>query len=338
MRRLKAAGANPPFYSHGVFNFPASPVLLSVFDIITVTLILSLILLSIVSLFFVFNLRFKSRRFHHLQNFDVLWNVRILLVSFVVLWAGNEVLRLPFFHRRYIYPFLPTLNLTQQAKMCKYHVILSLGLFEPGFLISLLFLLHLSVRHRAPCDDWAVPLILTTCFPILILQMFFIFFPPVVDHLPDILRRSSVLAKDSFDHRTRICSYPLMSTLVFGGFGAVYTFVLVVFSWRLVSLVINKGTRLRIHFLAISVITSVPLQVLFLSLSTLWNPGTIGYSGVMMGMFVCVACCAAASQGILVIKPIADALTFSDEESLSRHIQGSRSRDDSLTEESFLGN
>lgn len=331
MRRL-APAAPSPFYS-----IPASPVL--VFDLVTVILLLGLFLLSLVSFFLVFNLRLKSRRFHHLQNFDVLWNVRILLVSFVVLWAGNEVLRLPFFHRRYAYPVLATLNLAQQARMCKYHVVLSLGLFEPGFLISLLFLLHLSVRQRAPGDDWAVPLILSACFPVLVLQIFFLFFSPVVDNLPEILRRSSILGKDSFDHKTRICSYPLMGTMVFGGFGAVYTFLLVVFSWRVVSLVINKGTRHRIHFLAVAVITSVPLQVLFLSLSAFWSPGSIGDSAAMMGMIVCVACCAAASQGILVIKPIADALSFSDEESFSRHLEeGSDGSRDSLTEESFLGN
>lgn len=280
----------------------ASPVLISVYDFTITSLVLALFFLSTVSLFFIFHLRFKSQNTHHLQNFNTLWTLRLLLVSFVTLWTVNEALHLPFFHRRFIYPFFPTLNLAQQVKMCKIHVLLSLGFFEPGFLITLLFLILLSIKQRTQSDTRVITLIMFICFPLLTLQTISLFFTPFI---PGIIFRS-------FDHKTNLCSYPLLSTIVFGAFGAVYTIVLLLSCQRLINLVINKGTRVRIRLLAAAVASSIPLQILFLTLSSFWSPGTVEYGGVMLGMFLCAAACAVAAQGILVIKPIVDALTSGD--------------------------
>lgn len=78
--------------------------------------------------------------------------------------------------------------------------------------------------------------------------------------------------------------------------------------WRVVSLVINKATRMRIHALAFSVLICLSIQVFFLALSSFFSAESPVYGGVMLGMFLSVLCCAAVGEGILVIRPIADAL------------------------------
>ncbi|KAL6969024.1 hypothetical protein U1Q18_004818 [Sarracenia purpurea var. burkii] len=301
-----------PFYNfHGseILLFPAIPIVDSVFDIATLSLICCLVLLSILSVSFILQLRLKSRRSQHLHRFNCLWTVRVLLVSFIALWALNEILRLPSFHRHYLYPFLPYLTLSEQANLCKLHVVLSIGFFEPGFLITLLFLVNVSIKKRNPSDIWALGFIFLACLPVLVLQMFFVFFSPLQAHLPDVFQASSVLSIDPFDNETQMCTYPLFSILVFAAFGILYSLGFLFTYWRVVSLVINKGTRVRIHALALSVLVSLPTQVFFMALSSFWIPENAVHYGVMLGMFVTVALCAAVGEVILVIRPIADALS-----------------------------
>ncbi|GFZ06390.1 hypothetical protein Acr_18g0005600 [Actinidia rufa] len=297
----------------GMVLFPAIPIADSAFDIATLSLISCLTLLSVLSLCFIFHLRLKSRISHHLQNFISLWSVRLLLVSFAAAWALNEILRLPFFHRHYLYPFLPNFTLSQQSNLCKIHIVLSLGLFEPGFLITLLFLLNVSIKKRTPRDISAISLIFFSCTPVLVLQLFFLFFSPLQNQLPNILQTSSILLIDSFDNKILRCTYPIFSTIVFAAFVMAYTLGLLFSYWRVVSLVINKSTRVRIHALAFSVLICLPLQILFLASSSFWRPGTAAYGGVMFGMFISVAVCVAVGESVLVIRPIADALAAGGE-------------------------
>ncbi|KAL5098021.1 hypothetical protein RYX36_002348 [Vicia faba] len=133
-----------------------SPLLHSVFDITTVTFISSLIILSVLSLCFIFHLRFKSKSLPYLQNFNSLWTVQFLLVLFIFLWSVVELLRLPFFRRRYLYQHIPSLAAYQQANLYKLSVALSLGFFEPTYLVTLLFLLNASIRKKTPNAAWAI--------------------------------------------------------------------------------------------------------------------------------------------------------------------------------------
>lgn len=73
-------------------------------------------------------------------------------------------------------------------------------------------------------------------------------------------------------------------------------------------MVINKGLRIRIYGLVAAVLGSLTLQIVFLGLTALWNPEEEAYAVVTLVVFVGAFCCATAGEGILVIKPISDAL------------------------------
>ncbi|XP_052181557.1 uncharacterized protein LOC127794480 [Diospyros lotus] len=297
-----APSPSPLSDGHGsLLQFPAFPVLDSAFDVVTLSLIASLIIFSLVSLVFILQLRLKSRTSHHLQGFNSLWFVRLLFTAFVAASAFSEILRLPSFHRSH--------RLSQQANLCKFHVVLSLGFFQPGFLISLLFLLNVSIKNRNTNNQWAIGVIFLLCLPVLVLQAFFVFFSPLEANVPYVFFSSSLFSIDSFHHKSLLCIYPLFSTIVFAGFGITLSLCFLFSYWRVVSLVINKGTSFRIHALAFSILISLPMQVIFLAFSSFFRPEEAIYSCFMLGKFVCVLCCATVGESVLVIKPITDALS-----------------------------
>ncbi|KAJ7965279.1 Plasminogen activator inhibitor [Quillaja saponaria] len=291
-----------------MFFIPPSPVLDSVFDLFTISFITAILILSICSLCFIFHLRFKSKSLTHLQHFNSLWTVRFLLVSFISLWAVTELYRLPFFRRRYLYPFLSSLTISQQSNLCKIHVVLSLGFFEPAFLVTLLFLVNASIKHKNPNDIWAISFVLITCLPLLLLQIVLIFFMPFELQLPGFFRRSSIVWKDGFGNQTVLCAYPLLNTIAFGMFGIGYAVWFLFSCWKVVSMVINKGLRYRLYGLIFAVVVSLPVQILCLGLSVLWNPDEMANSVVALVAFLSTFSCASVGEGILVIKPVADAL------------------------------
>ena len=287
---------------------PALPFLDSALDIITVTFISALIILSVLSLCFIFHLYFKSKFFPHLQDFNSLWTVRFLLVFFIFLWAITELLRLPFFRHKYLYPFLPSFGLDEQANLCKVHIVLSLGFFEPAFLVTLLFLVNASIRKKTPNDIWAISFVLITCLPLTIFQIILLFAKPLEFVLPSFLRRTSIILTNGNGTQTVLCTYPLLNSVVFAVFGIVYSVWFLFSCWKVLSLVINKGLRTRIYGLAFGVLISLPLQILFLGLTELCNPDEEAYGVVALGIFMGAFCCAAVGQGVLVIKPVSDAL------------------------------
>ncbi|GLU12080.1 hypothetical protein SLE2022_287880 [Rubroshorea leprosula] len=290
-----------------------TPLLDSAFDSVTISSIAILLLLSLLSLTFIFHLQIKSRRSHYLQRFNSLWTVRFLLVSFITFWVLNEHLRFPFFRRRFLYPFPSSLTLSQQANLCKIQLVLSLGFFEPGFLVTLLFLVDVSIKKKTPHGCYATAFVLTSCLPILLLQIFFVFFSQMEIHLPEIFLRNSSISKDSDGNEMVVCAYPLLSTIVFGAFSAVYLLFFLLSFWKVVSIVINKALRKRIRALAFTVMATVPLQVLFMGLSVLWRPEKTAFSGAALIVFLTTFVCAAVGEGILVIRPIADSLAAGGE-------------------------
>ncbi|KAF5732441.1 hypothetical protein HS088_TW18G01136 [Tripterygium wilfordii] len=114
--------------------------------------------------------------------------------------------------------------------------------------------------------------------------------------------------KSTIGDETVLCAYPLVGTVVFGGFVVVYGMWFSMSCLRLVSLVINKGLRVRIYVLAITVMVALPLQTLLLGLSVLWTPDQAVYGGVVLMVFLSTLICTAVGQGFLVIRPITDSL------------------------------
>ncbi|KAM7504916.1 hypothetical protein LguiB_003820 [Lonicera macranthoides] len=301
------------FTEHPIFYFPTIPVVDSAFDLATLTLIAGLILLSLLSSSLIFHLRLKSRQSYHLQNFNSLWSVRLLLVSFVSLWAFNEILRLPFFRRRYLYPFIPSLTLNQQANLCKVHVVMSLGVWEPGLLVTLLFLVNISIKNGSKSHAWSIAFVFLMCLPVLLLQTFFVFLSPMEAQLPMIMHRSSIVTKDDYGNKSVMCTFPMFSCTVFAAFGIAYSLGFMLSCWKVMAFVINKGIRVRINVLAFTVMTALPLQILSLGMSTLFSPESSAYGFIMLVMFVCVGMCCTAGEFILVIKPTTEALAAGGE-------------------------
>ncbi|KAL6500969.1 hypothetical protein OROHE_025166 [Orobanche hederae] len=291
-------------------DFIASiPVSKSAFDLATLLFIAGLLLLSLLSLSFIIYLRLKSRRIQHLENFNSLWTVRLLLVFVSSVWAVNEILRLPLVRRKYLYPFLPSITMQQQADICKIHVILSLGLFEPGFLVTLLFLVNVSIKKKKPSRIWALASLFLVCSPMTLLQMVFVYLPPFEGRMPRFVHGSSVPGNDMFGNRTMLCTFPFFSCVIFGGFAVIYAMVFMLSCWRVMALAINKGMRNRINSLATVVMVSLSAQIACLSLSWLWLPEDAAYGFLVLAMFLFVTGSMVIGEIILVIKPIKDALS-----------------------------
>ncbi|KHN19537.1 hypothetical protein glysoja_027794 [Glycine soja] len=260
------------------------PLLNSAFDLITVIFISGLIILSVLSLCFIFHLRFKSKSITHLQGFNSLWTVRFLLVLFIFLWSITELLRLPFFRRKYLYPFVPSFSISQQANLCKVHIVLSLGFFEPAFLVTLLFLLNASIKRKTPNNDkWAITSVLLTCLPVATLQALLIFFAPFKNRVP---AESSVVLNDGYGFETVLCAYPFLSSVLFAVFGVAYSSWFLFSCWRVLLLVINKGLRG----------------------SAFCGARTRRFTELFRSWGSSPRSAATAGEGILVIKPISDAL------------------------------
>ncbi|EYU19680.1 hypothetical protein ABFS82_06G097900 [Erythranthe guttata] len=303
----------PDYTTHEIFFFSSIPIAKSGFDLATLATIAALLLLSLISFSVVIYTRLRSRRLRHLENFNSLWTVRLLLVTITSIWAVNEILRLPLVRRKYLYPFLPTLNLHQQSNICKIHVVLSLGFLEPSFLVTLLFLVNVSIKKSNPSRMWALVSLLAVCAPVTLLQLFFVYSSPLEGRLPRFMHGSSVAGSDYFGSRTALCTYPFFSSVVFGGFAAAYAVAFLCSCWRVMDLVINKGIRNRIYLLAAAVMVALSVQIACLSLSWLWMPEEAAYGYVVLAMFLFVAGSMAVGEVILVIKPIAEALSAAAE-------------------------
>nr|XP_004235007.1 uncharacterized protein LOC101245335 [Solanum lycopersicum] len=297
----------PDPYSNSTFLFPSAPVFDGTFDFITICFISGLLLLSLLSFVFIFHLRLRSRQYPHLKNFNSLWTVRLLLVFFAILWALNEVVRLHFIRRNYILPLLPPLTLNQQANLCKVHVVLSVGLFEPAFLTTLLFLVNVSIKKHSPSGIWAVIVVWPICLPLLVLQILAVFFSPLQKRLPIYLHSSSFVSTDNLGNQTVLCTYPVYSSILFGGFTVAYLLAFVISCWRVISFVINRKIQVRVNLLATSFMIALPLQILCLVSLPIRPPDDPFHCVSMLVMFLAVAWCITVGEVTLVIKPIADA-------------------------------
>ncbi|VVA11363.1 Hypothetical predicted protein [Prunus dulcis] len=294
-----------------MFFIPRIPFLDSALDLATLLFISALIILSLLSLCFIFHLCFKSRTALHLQHFNSLWTVRFLLVLFVIFWSLNELLRIPTLRRTYLYPFFSTLAPLEEPHFCKIHVALSLGFFEPAFLVTLLFLVDVSIEKKTPNAFWAIAFVLATCLPMALVQVIFLFFNPFQKlrlPVPDFFVRSYVVSKSELGISMVSCAYPLLNTIMFGSFGAAYSLWFLFSCWKVLSLVINKGLRTRIYTLAATVLVPLPLQIIFMGLSNFWKPDHPAFAAVSFVAFLATLTCAAVGEGILVIKPIGDSL------------------------------
>ena len=152
--------------------------------------------------------------------------------------------------------------------------------------------------------------VFVTCLPLLLLQILVLFFSPTSLELLGLpyyfwSSSSSVLSGNA---SRVLCSYPLLSTAVFGSFAVGYSLMFLFSAWRVESLVINNALRVRIQGLVLAVLVSLPVQVVMLGALVLLRPEEPAFDGVSLAVFLSAFTCAVVGEGILVIKPIADSL------------------------------
>ncbi|KAI4363696.1 hypothetical protein MLD38_019883 [Melastoma candidum] len=264
-----------------------------VVELATFVLIVAVIVLSFLSLAFILHFRRKSLASPSLHRFSPLWTVRLLLVSAAILWSVSQLLPL----------------LGSNPFLCQLHVTLSLGLLEPSILLTVLFLLNSSIRPPLHSSR-VVTAVLFSCLPMLILQTIFVYFSPFDDRLPELFTRSSYTYASNQDgtFQSTACMYPLLSTIVFGSFGAIFWMCFALSCYNVVTVVINKGLQMRTYGIALGVLIPLPVEVVFLGLSVVGAPGSGAHRMAEFGVVVCTLVSVVAAEGILVIRPILDAL------------------------------
>ncbi|KAL1337288.1 hypothetical protein HN51_031941 [Arachis hypogaea] len=291
---------------------PTSRAVNSAFEVATVTLISTLIFLSVVSLFLIFHLQFKSKSLKHLKNFNSLWAVRFLLVFLISLWSLSELLRLPLIRHLHLrlFSFLSDQNdqVSNQVGLCKLHIILSLGFFQPAFLVTLLFLFNASIVTTAKNHFGTVLSVFLTCLPVSALHGILMFSTSWQRALPPTFRQAHVVVTDAFGEDTVLCTYPLLSSAVFAVFAIAYSACFLLSCWNVLSLVINKGLRLRIYGLSTALLFALPIQVVALGFTAVWTPESQLYGVFSLVVFLGAFVCAVTGEGFMVIKPISDAL------------------------------
>lgn len=282
----------------------------SLCSLATISLVSVLLIFSAFSLSFIFHFRLKTLHSHsnHLRDFNSLWSVRILLVSFAFLFSLTELLRLPLHDDDPLFLLLPL------ETLCKLYVLSSIGLFQPCFFVTLLFLLNVSLTKDTASSNYdtatlAAPLsralfvVSLSCLPTFLSLLFFLFFSSGVRRLPEVFLRNSFR-----QGKVVQCTHPLNGTVVLGVFSSLYLGCFVGVCWRAVSMVINKKLRVRICSLSFAVVSSLSAQFLSLALSVAWRPGDLPFEAFSLVAFLSVISCSLVGEGILVIQPLADAL------------------------------
>eukprot|EP01018_Ginkgo_biloba_P013092 Gb_10136 [translate_table: standard] len=297
-----------------------------ILGISTISLVLLQCLGGLLCILYVLRFRFKThqQRLFALRDFNSLWAIRIMLVIFAILWGLGELIRLPLLRQEGW--VLSSVGFKGQANLCKVYVLSSHGFIEPCFYLTALFLVNGSLQNDpfGPRKRWngrAVLLILFCCLPVFLLQLFFVTIGPNIHFrsgfkdseegfgkiLPRYFTRTFEEAHES-NHQTALCTYPLLSTIVLGIFGFMYISYFLYVCWRMLSLVINKRLQSRVYGLVFAVVLFLPVQVIFLGLSIFWRPTDFNFELFSFMSFVTVIFSTTVGEGILVIRPISDAL------------------------------
>jgi hypothetical protein len=266
------------------------------------------------------------------QDFNALWIVRIIFTVLGILWSVVELFRLQLLRQpNWIFH---SWSFRSQANVCRFYILSSLGFLEPCFFLTALFLVHGSLRKApfTPRKAWngkVVALILICCLPVFLFQLFFVVITPSIDFkkssggvynlenegyggkVPYYFTQAfqNVTIGEGTDAKeSAVCCYPLLSTLVLATFGVLYSAYFLILGWRVVGVVINRCLQRRLYGLLGALLLLLPLHVMFLGLSVLSEPAHLPFELMSFFGFIMVLLCTTVGEGILVIRPIADAL------------------------------
>lgn len=286
--------------------------------VVTICLVSLLVLLGLFCILYSIYFRTCTRTQSLIQlgYFNKPWVIRITLILYAFWWGFGEVARLTLLRRRdkVVYD----LGLKWQQNICKIYVLSNLGIAEPCFLLTIVFLLRASLQKRESgtlSRQWnakTAGYVLLNCLPLFLLQCILVLAGPkfnekkshVWKKVPHYFTSTSTLLNDDI----AMCTYPLLSTILLGLFATVSTGYLLLLGRRMVSSVINKGLQKRALFLICMVSGVFPLRVILLGLSVLSLPEQKLFEGLVFSAFLVLLVSACLGICMLVYCPIADSL------------------------------
>ncbi|XP_020598970.1 uncharacterized protein LOC110038461 [Phalaenopsis equestris] len=298
---------------------PLTRVATDVFGVVTIVLVALTSILGLLCIYrcIYFHLQIQRRGFLHLRYFNGPWIIRITIIVISIWWGFGEILRLSFL--RGAGKLFSTIR--WQKYGCKFYILSNLGFAEPIIFLMLAFLLHASLQKRESgtlSQRWnrkTVLFVILLCIPIFILQLVLVLLGPKFnkEEIPRTRKKMAKFFTSTYLVNNRcICTYPLLSTIILGLLYFLLICYIVYVGARLLSLVINKGLRIRVYFLALSVIFFLPLRVLLLGFSVLPHVGNLAYEMLVFFAFLMLLFCNMIGICILVYLPVADSLILRD--------------------------
>ncbi|KAL5700552.1 hypothetical protein ACHQM5_025979 [Ranunculus cassubicifolius] len=301
--------------------------ILDAFGVLTICLVCVLVLLGLFATYHTIHFcnGVRKQGYVQLDCFNKPWITRITFIFFAICSVAGEITRLTF--------------LRHKQTVCKFYLVSNLGLAEPCFLLTFLFLLRASVKKsRELGADWkTICYIFLFSVPSLIIQLLVVL---MGGRLPSKIHAwkvphyfTTVVAPVVHGGVTSVqCTYPLLSIIFFGMYAVVVTLYSLWLERQMVCLVINKKLRKRVFFL-IFVSSLIPIRVTFLGLSILSHPGKLVFEALVFTSFVVLLCCSGLSISMLVLYPVSDSLALMrlwDFEAESSNIQNNREAKDEL--------
>lgn len=263
-----------------------------------------------------FQLRIRRRCFLQLSYFNGPWLTRIALILVAIWWGFGEVVRLTLLKGKgRLFS-----SLTWQKDVCKFYIVSNLGFAEPSVFLMLGFLLRASLQRRETgtlSPRWnrkTVGYVLFYSLPVFIMQLALIligpkFIKPKSNHRSNL---TNFFSSSVMNEQISICTNPLVSTMILGLFHSSMICYICYIGTKVVSLVINKGLRLRVYILVASVIIFIPMRVLLLGLSVLPHRGHFVFEAMVFAAFVVLLVCVVVGVCMLVYFPVADSLALQD--------------------------
>ncbi|MCO5570032.1 hypothetical protein L7F22_023746 [Adiantum nelumboides] len=260
-----------------------------------------------------FHFRVGKERQPLLRDFDSPWVVRLVLICLSMLWTLGELFRLPWLREKD--RVLHNMGIGSQESLCRFHVVWSVGLMEPGLLLTVLFLLQGSLQEAPRYFNGRVLLLmLLSCLPVFLLQLTL----AAAGHgsssrgfgssLPSYFTRSYKVIEEGTNSQLALCNYPLFSILALGVFSMVFVFCFARLGHRMLCHVINRKLRMRVYWLLTIVLLFLPLHVTLLGVTVRLDSNRTAHEILMFLGFLTLLLCVAAAMGVLVVLPVADAI------------------------------
>ncbi|WOL04115.1 hypothetical protein Cni_G12836 [Canna indica] len=297
---------------------PLNSLATDAFGVFTISLVFLTALLGLICIFHSLYFQLWTRRKHHRQFsfFNGPWISRIILILVSIWWGFGEIFRSTFLKSRLFSSH------SWQKYICKFYILSNLGFAEPIMFMMISFLLHAALQKRESGtlnQQWnrkTLGYVLLFCFPNLFMQAVVVLVGPrfINEEKSDMqimILKFSTCVYSSKNGET-VCTYPLLSIVVLGGFYALLISYITLVGARILYLVINKVLRRRIYVLITSLVIFLPLRALLLGVSMLPSPGNLLYEAIVFLAFLILLYCTVVGICMLVYLPVADSLALTD--------------------------